>query len=231
MNTQISKRILLACGALVVLALTAAPANATITWSATNNQYTNVNIASDTSANTINGQVGNTGFGVTFQNMIGPNGVTQVQMNGRNGVAFIQSEHDNQNPAANDMTGFTSLTVMAQAGTGWTAGSFFLDLIKNAVAGTVTLSGMDQFGGTTTNTFAISGTGQNAYSFDTANGEVVTKFTVSVPTASALGDFRAFSVNAVTVPTPNNVPDGGSTIMLLGAALGGLGAMRRFVRR
>src|SRR5689334_16940115 len=28
-----------------------------------------------------------------------------------------------------------------------------------------------------------------------------------------------------------NVPDGGSTIMLLGAALGGLGAMRRLVRR
>src|SRR3954466_2191485 len=121
MNTLKSKGILLACGALVVLALTAAPAHATITWSATNNQYTNVNIASDTSANTINGQVGNTGFGVTFQDMIGPNGVTQVQMNGRNGVAFIQSEHDNQNPSANDMTGFTALTVMAQAGTGWTA--------------------------------------------------------------------------------------------------------------
>lgn len=31
--------------------------------------------------------------------------------------------------------------------------------------------------------------------------------------------------------TPTTVPDGGSTIMLLGAALGGLGVMRRFVRR
>jgi hypothetical protein len=189
-----------------------------------------VNIAADTAANSIHGYVGNTGFGLTFQNMIGPDGTTQVQMHGKNGVAFIESEHDNLNPAANDMTGFTGLTIVPDAGTGWTDGSFFLDLIKNAVAGTVTLSGMDQLGNTTTSMFAISTNGNNPYTFNASNGEIVTKIQISVPTTSALGDFRAFSVNAVNIPT-NRVPDGGSTIMLLGAALGGLGAVRRFVRR
>ena len=35
----------------------------------------------------------------------------------------------------------------------------------------------------------------------------------------------------VAATTPNTVPDGGSTMMLLGSALGGLGVVRRFVRR
>ena len=46
----------------------------------------------------------------------------------------------------------------------------------------------------------------------------------------------ALSHNAGAVPHPmppsiNNVPDGGATIMLLGAALGALGLARRFLSR
>jgi hypothetical protein len=46
----------------------------------------------------------------------------------------------------------------------------------------------------------------------------------------------AFSQNASAVPQPmpptiNNVPDGGTTVMLLGAALGALGLARRFLSR
>jgi hypothetical protein len=45
----------------------------------------------------------------------------------------------------------------------------------------------------------------------------------------------AFSHNAsataqVMPPTINNVPDGGATVMLLGAALGALGMARRFLK-
>jgi len=36
---------------------------------------------------------------------------------------------------------------------------------------------------------------------------------------------------ALLGPTPNNVPDGGATVMLLGTALGALGMARRFLKR
>jgi VPDSG-CTERM motif len=36
---------------------------------------------------------------------------------------------------------------------------------------------------------------------------------------------------ALLGPTPNNVPDGGATLMLLGTALGALGMARRFLKR
>jgi hypothetical protein len=46
----------------------------------------------------------------------------------------------------------------------------------------------------------------------------------------------AFSHNASATPHPlpptvNDVPDGGATIVLLGAALGALGLARRFLKR
>jgi VPDSG-CTERM motif len=43
----------------------------------------------------------------------------------------------------------------------------------------------------------------------------------------------AFSHNAGAAPAPlppDHVPDGGATIMLLGAALGALGMVRRFLK-
>jgi VPDSG-CTERM motif len=45
----------------------------------------------------------------------------------------------------------------------------------------------------------------------------------------------AFSQNASAIreavpPTINSVPDGGTTVMLLGAALGALGMARRFLK-
>jgi len=57
---------------------------------------------------------------------------------------------------------------------------------------------------------------------------------VSSTTAVTSATFSFGTTSGNNVPgTPNipNVPDGGSTLTLLGAALGGLGLVRRFVRR
>lgn len=54
--------------------------------------------------------------------------------------------------------------------------------------------------------------------------------------AAACALMLAFSHNASATPHPlppsiNNVPDGGTTVILLGAALGALGLARRFLSR
>lgn len=189
-----------ATGLLLLLAV-ASPASATIVFQAGHQQYTNVNIAADTNALSIVGDIGNTGVQMTFNTMIGPNGSTQVEMHGQNGVAFIESFADS---LTNNHTGFSSLTLTPQAGFGFTAGDFSLDQLDSLTNPTekVTLSGLDQFGNKTATTLAIDLHGQNTYNFTTSGGEIVKDIIITVPTSDLLVDLKHLSVQVTRIAIP-----------------------------
>ena len=213
---QLSKSML----ALAALTLVGAmqTASATITFSTGNQQYTNVNIVADTDAMSITGDIGNTGITMTFENMIGPDGSTQVSMHGQHGVAFIESTADSVPGAAH--TGFSSLTLLPQAGYGFTAGDFALDELNGQPNGTVSFLGTDQFGVSTQQSFAIVANGQNQYQFITGDWELVTSIVISVPTTALLQDLKQLSVNVAAIPEP-------STYAMFSVGLLGLGFWRR----
>ena len=84
-------------------------------------------------------------------------------------------------------------------------------------------------GGPTIETNPITFTVLNSTIADFTNPNSIGTFFVADIIAPAVNGVRNTGpVDAGGTPV---VPDGGSTIMLLGAALGGLGAMRRFMRR
>lgn len=131
--------------------------------------------------------------------MIGSDGITQINMHGANGVAFIQSNADSA-PGATD-TGFSSITLVPQSGFGFTAGNFSLDELNGQPSGDVTFTAFDQFGNSNSATLPLSSNGQNPYTFTTWNNELVTKFVIGVATGNLLEDLKqvSVSVNAAAV--------------------------------
>lgn len=177
------------------------PAAATIMFYTGNQQYTNVNIAADTDALSVVGDIGNTGITMTFENMIGPDGVTQVSMHGQHGVAFIESYHDS---TTNNHTGFTSIDLVPQSGYGFTAGDFALDQLNGTASpATVTLLGIDQFGNPFSQNESLSVNGQNQYNFVATAGELVTLLRFSTSTASPFADLKQVSLAVASVPEPS----------------------------
>ena len=188
----------------------APPAPATIIFQAGNQQYDVVNIQDANNVDSCVGDIDNTGFTMTFEDMIAPDGSGTVTMHCAHGAATVESYLDGL--PGSTATGFSSITLVAQSGTAWTAGDFSLDQINKTPAGFVTFNGIDQFGNPTSTQLPIDWTGQNPYNFTTADGELVTSIVISVNTASPLRDIKQVSLNAVPMPEPG-------TLVLLGAGL------------
>ena len=202
-----------------------------ITYSIGNQQYINANIAAD-DLNVLSavGDIGNTGFQMTFNTMMGPYpllNTTQVAMHCQHGVAFCESQYDSTRPTA-DHTGFSSITLSAVGNTAWTAGDFSLDLLGQT-NGTVTftayldgaLVAVNGF-----NSFIIDATGQNPYNFITFIGDI-DQLVITTTSPFNLADIKQVSLQAVAVPEP-------ATLALFGvglAALGGLRTLRRYRKR
>jgi hypothetical protein len=196
-------------------------AHAEIVFSTGNQQYTNVNIAADVDATTIVGDIGNTGITMTFENMIGPDGTTQVSMHGQHGVAFVESYLDSLAGATH--TGFSSITLRPQDGYGFTAGDFKLDELNGLNDGFVTLFGFDQLNNPFSQTFALGVNGQNPYQFTTSGGELVTKLVFTVATNNLLQDLKQVSVDVAAIPA---IPEPG-TYGMMAFGLAGMALWRR----
>jgi hypothetical protein len=201
------------------------PVSAAIIVQVGNAQYTNVNIAAATDANSITGVIGNTGNTLIFSNMIGPDFSTTVEEHGANGVAFVESFADAQPGARN--TGFSSITLTPQSGTALTAGDFSLNQVNNNASGNVTL----RFTGTGfsspfTTAIPLDANGLTQINFTTTGGEDITGLTISVANSTnLLQDIRQVSVTSVS-----NVPEPAAWSLLL-VGFGALGFAMRGARK
>ncbi len=208
-------------GTAIVLSLAyGGQAGATITFSTGNAQYDNVNFPDSLNVSSVVGAIGSTGQNVTFENMIGPDGTTQVNMHSAHGTATLQNTADA--PPVQVLSGFSAVTLMADTGYGWSAGDFKLDQLNSLTSptGKVTLTGYDQFGNITSQILPISQSGQQEYNFTTADGELVTEIIISVATTDLLSDLKQVSLNGELIPEP-------ASIATLGGMLGLFGLLRR----
>ena len=97
----------------------------------------------------------------------------------------------------------------------------------NAISdGELTLIVTDNLGIMTT--FVFDGLGKNN---DFSRRGVISEDGSFIKTVELKSDFKEIKQLEISFGDPGSVPDGGSTVMLLGAALGSLGMARRFLKK
>lgn len=225
---------LLACACAIGALIVSSPASAGIIYSSGNQQYYNVNIAADVDVFSATGDIGNTGYQMTFNTMLGPQsyplplgGEPQVDMHCQHGVAFCESYADSL-VSTGSHTGFSSITLSAVGNTAWTAGDFALDLLGR-VDGTVTFQAFLDGNpvaclGLNCNLFSIDATGQNPYNFFTFNNAAIDQLIITASCTSDTSCFNLADIKQVSLQplgaTPIPEP---STMALFGIGFAGLG--------
>ena len=97
----------------------------------------------------------------------------------------------------------------------------------NAISdGKVTLIVTDSLGIMTS--FLFDGLGKNS---DFERQGIISEDGSFIKTVEIQSDFKELKQLEISFGDPGSVPDGGSTVMLLGAALGSLGMARRFLKK
>lgn len=220
------------CACAMGALITSSPAFADIIYKLGNQQYYNVNIAADTNAASVIGDIGNTGFQMTFDSMLGPYGTAfsglPINMHCQHGVAFCESYADSLVSTAAH-TGFSSITLSALGGTFWTAGDFALDLL-GATDTTVTFTAYDngvQVGLPTA--LAFDATGQNQYNFQLINNEMIDELVITSTADFNIADIKQVSLQPFGAP-PFQVPEP-PTLAFVGTGLLGLGFVAKKRRR
>jgi hypothetical protein len=119
---------------------------------------------------------------------------------------------------------FTSLTFGLEGGATFTKAILNPDAISSGDI-TFVVSFIDASGSPETQTFSLKGNGQNFFGIEAGNGALITQVTFS-STDTSFEDANQFRLGGFAGPT-TDVPDGGTTLMLLGASLAALGFIRR----
>ncbi|MCA1684666.1 MAG: hypothetical protein LC745_01520 [Planctomycetia bacterium] len=163
---------------------------------------TNVATVTGTTNQTVNGSV----VPVTFGN-------AGVNLDASNGAASITA-------AGSSSATFTTLTTTFQSGFGVQALNFNVN--RGNTAGTLTLTGFDQFGTSFTSSAFTLGNGQTPFLVTAINGELLTKLIITSTTPlNTASQFAVTGVSAAVVPEPSTLA--GAAV----AALFGLGYARR----
>jgi hypothetical protein len=98
----------------------------------------------------------------------------------------------------------------------------FRGQLNDAAGGTVTVEVTDNLGGT--QSFTFTGLGQNA---DFARQGIISVDGETIASITLMSDFK--EVKQIEFSFAPGIPDSGSTVMLLGVALGGAEVLRRLV--
>jgi hypothetical protein len=171
--------------AMLALSAGAASANVVIVASGVpGNPPENVLLNSGATGTTISGTTNQTATLVTFKGL-------ETLSEPSNGQARIEAADGS----------YTSLTfLLTDPSLGFTQAEFNLNA---ATSGNATISALDQFGTTFTQTFAIAANGENFINLTSSNGEIIKQVTISSQAQIAdTRQIRLGGIAAATVPEP-----------------------------
>ena len=158
-------------------------------------------------------------------------------INGTTGVEFVSASGNlNANPSGqavitpgNTNTAFTDIGFSLAGGATFTRAVFN---VNSAYTGNmlVTITGINLDGGTYTETFAIVANGQNFFTFDSINGQLMLSITLTAQGAgNVFEDLRQVRIGEAVGPT-EPVPEP-VTMILFGTGLAGIAAKVRRRRK
>lgn len=181
--------------AAVGLCAVAGVVHAGVEFQTGNIQYTNVNIAAETTAMTIHGEVDQTGIMVYFGGFLAGPTYTPALLHGQHGVAFVE--------ASSHTDDLYRMTITAQSGWAFANMDWKLNA-KPPVNGSVTFTAFDWNGNVIalsagTDTFLFDHNGENAFHAHATTSPIsMLMITSTVP----ILNLKQVSVNLVQIPAP-----------------------------